>query len=446
MMKFRNAFAFAASSAMAVICCQSIAAAEPLELSKAVRVALERSPEKGQAEARTLQAEAAKDAASRTWLPKVTVEGVAGYRRIDNATRINLGLSSLNEKPLYGTLSVDQPLFDMGRRMNELRTQRALLSAAKESQNLTTQVMAYTAARAYLQLLLQQRIGKDAIENLAFHEGIAADMREGVTKGAMSISERQQADERLLAARARKAQSDKDLEAARNDFAAVIGLPPEGLEFPATAVPLLPATLDDAVAGAAANDPRIKAAGFNLAAAEAGYRRARAESGPTLDLGGSASAGRDFDGYSGETKDYRATVSLRWRLFDGGVIAARAREAFFKVQESQFALTQTQRDSERDIRNAWAQLGSLRTQQSEQEARAAVAAEVLSTYRAQFSIGRRSLLDVLDAQNARFSAQVEADSARVGALLAEYAILVQMTRLTDLFGYSEKPVSGKMGP
>ena len=49
--------------------------------------------------------------------------------------------------------------------------------------------------------------------------------------------------------------------------------------------------------------------------------------------------------------------------------------------------------------------------------------QLVGSYREQFKVGQRSLLDVLDAQNTKFNTKVLADTARVASLFAEYKIL-----------------------
>ena len=58
-------------------------------------------------------------------------------------------------------------------------------------------------SRAYIDYLLQQRLVAIANDNATFHEGLAGNLREGVSKGSISIADQQQAEERLQAARAR---------------------------------------------------------------------------------------------------------------------------------------------------------------------------------------------------------------------------------------------------
>ena len=416
-------------------------------LPQAVAIALERSPELGQSEQRVLAAEAVRDQVKREWLPKLNAEGAAGIRRLENDTRINLGLSNRNEYPLFGTLTVEQPVFDMGRRNNAIKGQTAMLVAARNNNEMVAENTAYRVARSYLQVLLYQRLAIAAADNLSVHDALAADMRVGVEKGAMSVSERQQADERRQTARVRLADAENDLQTARNEFAGLIGTTVNMLVMPEGQVDTVPASLEEAVSVAEINDPKVKEAGAALKASEAMLARAKSNGGPSLDLSGSARAGSDFDGYRGQTKSYQALATVRWAFFDGGVNAARVREAEHRAEEARLALVQTQRDSERQARDSWQTLMTWRKKLDEQKSRALIANDVQLSYRAQFGIGRRSLLDVLDAQTARYGAAVDVEVARVSVWLSEYALLAQSNRLREHFGVSTQlPGTSVYGP
>ncbi len=430
------------TSLLALQAVPGAAVAEPFSLNQAVASALSRSPEVGQAEARVGQAEAVKDQAKRDWLPKVTAEGVAGLRRLQNSARNSLGLSALNEKPLYGGVTVEQPVWDMGRRQTYITAQKQQVAAMKEAREAVAEESAFQAARAYLVFILYEQLRLDAHDNLTFHERLSADMRDGVAVGAMSISERQQADERRQLARVRLADAERDLQSARNLFVALIGREPVELTLPDSAAAALPASLEDAVALVAKADPQVRKAEHASAAAEALVRRSRADGLPTLDATGSARTGTDFDGYRGKTDDLSAMLTLRWRLFDGGVNAARVREAMNKAYETSEALIQARRDSERGARDGWAQVATWRTKLAEQEEHARIAKDVVYSYRAQFGIGRRSLLDVLDAQNAAYSAAGERETARISVILAEYALLAQANQLRTYLQVMPKPAYG----
>ena len=64
------------------------------------------------------------------------------------------------------------------------------------------------------------------------------------------------------------------------------------------------------------------------------------------------------------------------------------------------------------------------------------------SYREQFNVGRRSLLDVLDAQNTRYNVQAQAESARLARLYAQYRVLAATNRLIEALGVTCRPRRG----
>jgi adhesin transport system outer membrane protein len=59
---------------------------------------------------------------------------------------------------------------------------------------------------------------------------------------------------------------------------------------------------------------------------------------------------------------------------------------------------------------------------------------LVSSYREQFRVGERSLLDVLGAQNTRFNAAVLSQTAAYASLFAEYRLLAATGMLAQTLG------------
>lgn len=421
--------------------------AKTVTLKQAADAGLARSPELGQAQARTGQANAAKDEAKRQWMPNLEADGAAGLVHLENDARVKLGLSALNQKPLYATIEIDQPVFDFGRRANDIKTQKANLVQARQDEEATGEAVAYAIAKAYLQVLVQERIVKASGENVSFHEALSADMGEGVAGGKIRISEKQQADERLQTARISLLQSEESLNMARAELAALVGIDDLAPELPDDPAATLPATLDAALASAERDNPHVASMEAKFRAAQWATERARAERWPTVGLRGIARAGSDFQGYAGQTRDYEGLVIARWNFFDGGITAARVRKADNVADEARFALAEAQRESALQVNNAWISLRSWQTRFDEEQARLAVADSLVVTYRAQFQLGWRSLLDLLDAQNSVYNATVQIETARFGRLLAEYGMLAQLNQLRARLGVESRKIDPKMyGP
>lgn len=272
-------------------------------------------------------------------------------------------------------------------------------------------------------------------------------MQEGVRKGAISISEQQQAAERLQNAKVRVVDAKRDLASAHVDFEAYTGLADADPEMPPSATAMLPAGADQLIDRIAGTSPRLREAQSALDEAEAAVRRARAEYLPSVDLNARARAGSDYEGYGGATRDVQALGTFRLPLFDGGVTAARVREARSRADEARFALDEARRDTTREGRLAWERLEAWRGTLAEQDARIGIARSVIESYQAQFVIGRRSLLDVLDSYSALYNARIEAETARFGILLTEYSILASSNDLLRLFGVEPAAAAaGVYGP
>ncbi|MBN8501317.1 MAG: TolC family outer membrane protein [Sphingomonadales bacterium] len=435
------------SAAVAVALLANPAWAEQVSLRDAVTIGVNRSPELGQAQARTRAAEAGRDAAEREWLPKIEATGVYGWRHLENDARILTGLSAIKTRPYYATISVNQPLWDFGRRYFSTRAQDGRRLAASWDEEAAGEFAAYTIARAYLQVRAQQSITEEAEANLSFHRKLNADILEGVDRGVMTIAEKQQAEERLQGARLALDQARADLDTARAELALLLGVSDFQLLTPPDPGPQLPASLDAALAIAQTSDPRLRSSEAKLRASKSNAERTKIEYLPSIALQGTVRTGRDFEGYRGTTRDYEMLVIARWTLFDGGITSARIREANAGVDEASFALGQAQRESELAIRKSWIAIDGWQSRLALQQDRLKVARDLRVSYVEQFGIGRRSLLDLLDAQNAVFNASTEATVAQHGLWLAQYGLLGQVGRLRSFLGVSSDRIDPRIyGP
>ena len=416
----------------AVLLCTTPAYA--VELRDAVQAALSTNPEIRQAVANTEATREERVQAQGLWYPRVSVEGSAGVRNLRNPTRRNIGIADETLWPIEGELILDQLLFDSGGREAEIRRQAARTDAAAARVEERSEFVALNVARTYIDYLLQQRLVAIAEDNATFHERLSADLREGVSKGSISIADQQQAEERLQSARARVTEAREDLENAGITFRTLTGLPVDSVSMPPDLSQCQPATLEEAEALARQNNPRVQEAIADLATAREDIRAARADIGPRVNLEGRARAGHDIDGFAGRTTDLMGNVVLRWDLYNGGIKEANVREQRNRADEVHARLFERTRRAEEDVRTAWSRLQNQSRLVSELETQQRIADDLLLSYREQFNIGRRSLLDVLDAQNTRNNVQAQTETARLSKLYAQYRVLASANRLIECLG------------
>ena len=405
-----------------------------VDLREAVQSALQTNPEIRQAVSNRAATQEELQQGKGLWYPRVSVETSAGIRDLRNPTRRSLGIANNVLWPVEGDLIVDQLVYDSGGREAEIRRQAARSDAAAARVQERSEYVALNTARTYIDYLLQQRLVAIAQDNVTFHERLAGDLREGVAKGSISIADQQQAEERLQAARAKVTEAREDLDTAAITFRTLTGLPIDTVSMPPDLSQCMPATLEEAEAAARNENPRVREAMADLATAREEVTAAKADMGPKFSIEGRARGGHDIDGFEGKTTDLQALAVMRWTLFNGGIKEANVREQQERANEVHGRLFERTRAAEEDVRSAWSRLQNQTALASELETQGRISDDLLLSYREQFNIGRRSLLDVLDAQNSRYNVQQQVETARLARLYAQYRVLASENRLIQCLG------------
>lgn len=404
------------------------------DLKDAIQAALQSNPEIRQAVANKEATRQERKQAQGAWYPRVSVEFSAGVRQLRNPTRRSLGIAGDTLHPVEGQVVADQLLFDFGERQAEIRRQAARTDGAGARVEERSEFVALNISRAYVDYLLQQRLVAIAQDNATFHERLAADLREGVAKGSISIADQQQAEERLQSARARVTEAQEDLDTAAIQFQTLTGGEIGTVSMPPDLSAAMPGTLPEAEQLARDNNPRVQEAIADLSAQREVIKTAQSQLGPRFNLEGTARYGDDIDGFRGHTSDLGARVVMRWKIFDGAANTANVREQKARADEAHARLFEVTRSAEEDVRSAWSRLSNQTRLASELETQSKVTDDLLLSYREQFNVGRRSLLDVLDAQNTRYNVQAQAETARLAKVYAQYRVLASTNRLIEAMG------------
>ena len=196
---------------------------------------------------------------------------------------------------------------------------------------------------------------------------------------------------------------------------------PVRVAVPDDAPPPAEAGSEDAAVGALARRPEVAARTAQVDAARAQVRSSRARLAPQLSASGSLFA-QDVPYPTGEKSGWRASVDLVWPLFDGGLREARRREARAKLgtaeaaaEEQRLAVLQEVADATRDEEVARERLRLAETQRQ-------LAADAAASARRSFEAGVASSLDVIDANDREYAADVALADARARLAQARVAL------------------------
>ena len=414
-----------------------------ISMQAAIDAAMRANPEILQAQYNKEAIQFERKQAQGLYGPRVDVEASAGVRRLENTTRRNLGIANNELFPVEIGITGEWTMLDFGRRRGELLRQAARVDGASLRVLERSEFIALQVSRQYLDVLLQERVQAAASDNRRFHELLVGDLSEGVSQGSISIADQQQAEERLQSAIVREEESKRALRDAQISLRSLTGLDLYTATMPPALIAQMPTALEQAIGQARIRNPLVREAQADVDAANAVVKSAEADLYPTVGLEVRGRAGNDIDGFAGETNDVQGRVVFRWNVFDSGIRRARVQETVRQSSIARYALHQRQREAEEDVRSAWNALETQGRVVTALERQSSVSDDLLLSYRSQFNIGRRSLLDVLDAQNTRFNTQVRLETARFSETFARYQILAATNTFLDSLGATPGSGSGE---
>ncbi|MEE1876065.1 TolC family protein [Altererythrobacter litoralis] len=444
-MKKATLTSFAAAALLAAASSGAIAQSgdSTVSMQDAIETAIMSNPEIMQAQYNTEAIQFEREQAQSLYYPRIDVETSAGIRRLENNTRRNLGIANNELYPLEAQGTIDWTMFDFGRRRGELLRQAARVDGASLRVVERSEFIALQVARQYLDVMLQQRIAAASEDNRAFHEALVSDLEQGVAQESISIADLQQAQERLQSSIVREEEAKQALEVAQNSLRRLAGISIDQPALPPDLLSSMPTSRDMAIGMARTDNPLVREAQADVDAAHGLVMAAKGEFFPTVGVDVRGRIGEDIDGFAGETNDVQARVYLRWNIFDGGRKRGNYQEMVHRASQARYRLHEMTRRAEEDAANAWTTLeaeqniGKALARQSE------VADDLLLSYRSQFDVGRRSLLDVLDAQNTRYNTQVRFETSRFSEIFAQYQVLASTNRFLTAINIAPGAGAGK---
>lgn len=409
--------------------------ADAMSLKQAVEVAVDSNPEIGQAIEDRLATGFELQQALGLYSPTVDLEASVGAELLSNPARRAAGTDGNALLPREIGVSLNYDLFDGGFRDSEKDRQAARVDGAALRVLERSEFIALEIAQQYFQVLLQARIRDIAQQNVAFHQTTLSNVRDLQGKTATE-ADVQQAQERLAAAKARLTEAQEALDAAKSGYESLVGFPFDKGSMPPRIGRALPPTLDQAMGLARSNNPKLRIASADIDAASALVDQSKSGLGPKLSLLGNASVGNDIGGTEGTTADLSGKLVLKMNLWDGGIKKAEVQENIHRETQTMLAQQQTLREVEDAVRTSWDRIRTQGTLASQYRTQLSASTDLVSAYADQFTVGSRSLLDVLDAQNSKFAVQILAETADFGVRFSEYRLMAATGQLLNYLGVS----------
>jgi outer membrane protein len=265
------------------------------------------------------------------------------------------------KRDLNATGSLTVPLYQGGQVSNAVRAAKTRVEAGRQDLRSTEAGVFQDATGAYMDVIRDQSIVDLNKKNVSVLETNLQASSDRFQAGDLTRTDVAQSDARLAVARGQLETAQAQLDASAQNYLRVIGRFPAALEAPPP-LPAFPATTDDTVDVAVANNPALEAAKKASKAADYDVRAAQGLRLPQLSAFAQGTYDNFFNslnsGIPGETfpqHDKTGTVGARLTipLYQGGLPSARVREAQAHKGQAIEQVTAIERQVVADARTAF---------------------------------------------------------------------------------------------
>jgi outer membrane protein len=339
---------------------------------------------------------------------------------------------------LQAELSLGVPIYSGGAVRNGVKAAKTRVEAGQADLRGTESSVFSQVVGAYMDVILDEAVvglNRNNVQVLEVNLEATSDRFE---IGDLTRTDVAQSQSRLALARGDTRTAEANLAAAREHYIQFVGHAPGALE-PPPPLPGLPASPEEAVQIALDSNPDLIAARERRKAAGYDVRVAGASRLPTLRVVGSGSrqdylgslggaGGISIPGASfGQTStSAQVGVQASIPIYQGGRPAALRRQAQAREGAAMEDEIATERDVIAQVRSAYSSWRAANEIITSNQAAVDAATLSLEGVRAENSVGNRTILDILDAEQELLQAQVRLVTARRNAYVAGFTLLAAM--------------------
>ncbi len=401
-----------------------------LSLSEAISIGVMTNPEYGVVAGTRRATDEELAQAKALYLPSIDFSGDFGFEYTDDRFTNNRLDTTDDDETLFRNeagLTLTQMLFDGWETKYEVERQENRIQSSAFRVKETSELVGLSIVEAFLEVIRQRELLGITRDNVNEHLAIMDLIQEGVDGGRSTQADLEQVKARLASARAQESTILQQLRIAEANFRREVGSDPRDLVLPAVPVNGLSANVEEEVNTVITNSPTLAIFDSDVRVAYAELNGTGSTLYPQIDLQLNGRTGENLGGVEDRDTSASALVVANWNLYRGGGDIARIREFTHRYQVSKERRADSARAVENDVRQTWARMMSAGERASEFASQAAANTEVVRAYKDQFSLDRRTLIDVLDSQNELFV-------SRTNTINAEFLEMFSVFRLLALKG------------
>lgn len=366
------------------------------------------------------------------WRPTVTGQVSAGPEWNHNGNKMTTQQAAAIDRntqffPRTYSITVTQPIFNGFGTVSSTKAAENRVRAGRAQLLDTEQQVLLQAVQAYMNVVADQSILDLNINNRKVLEAQLQATKDRFEAGEVTKTDVAQAESSLAGAVASVTQAQGTLENEKSVYRQVIGSEPVGLSMPSIPVNL-PTKFEDAVT-LSQQQPQVIAAQYVEQASKDDIDTQFSQMLPSVSLQGSFSHIDDNTGRDQENDDGTILGVLSVPLYQAGAPDSRVRQAKQVYQQARKQLDEARRSAEQQVVAAWQTLVTAQAQIQSFEEQVKANDIALEGVRQEQTVGARTVLDVLDAEQAALNSRVSLVTAQTNLVIARYQLLAAIGRL-----------------
>lgn len=371
--------------------------------------------------------------------PRIAVTGSAGYQYTDTVTTaggtpdvlVRTGIHGANAPRSIGATAT-QTLFNGQQTANRTRAAESQVSGAREALRVLEQTVLLQAATIYMDYLRDSAIVEVQKSNVRVLEQTLKQTRDRFSVGEVTRTDVAQSEAQLAAGKTQLLTAEANLTTTRSNFRRIIGIEPQALAPGSPVDRFLPGTLPSAVDLGLTQNPNVTAAMFGI---DVSHLQVKVNEGallPTVTL--QASVQQSYEQTMTIQRSFGASAlaQLSVPVYQGGGEYALIRQSKETLAQQRLNLEQVRDQTRANVVTAWGQLVAGKAQVQSAQSQVSASEIALNGVREEAKAGQRTTLDVLNAQQALVNARVALVTAQHDRVVASYAVLNAVGRLSPL--------------
>jgi outer membrane protein len=364
--------------------------------------------------------------------PKVAVTASAGYQYTDaqsSAFGSNVDYHGPQVTATAGG-TISQTLYNGNQTANKTRAAEGQVSGAREGLRVLEQTVLLTGATIYMDYLRDAAILEVQRSNTRVLEQTLKQTQDRFNVGEVTRTDVAQSEAQLAAGKTQQLTAEANLTTTRANFRRIIGNEPEALAPGSPVDRFLPKTLPTAVELSLIENPNVTAAMFGI---DVSYLQVKVNEGALLPtVTALASIQEAYQPAITTPKQFLTSAVAQFNvpLYQGGAEYSLIRQSKETLSQQRLNLELTRDQTRANTVTAWGQLVAGKAQVASAQSQVTASEIALNGVREEAKAGQRTTLDILNAQQALVNARVALVTAQHDRVVASYAVLSAVGRLS----------------